>query len=76
MSDDEKKPAPLISAITDHSPEGIEILYSEPSRVIRAFNLIILALVVAGVVWSFIGRADVIVTAAGVLGPEDEVRRV
>ena len=48
MSDEEKKPAPLISAITDHSPEGIEILYSEPSRVIRAFNLLILALVVAG----------------------------
>lgn len=76
MSDEEKKPAPLISAITDHSPEGIEILYSEPSRVIRAFNLLILALVVAGFVWSFIGRADVIVTASGVLGPEDEVRRV
>lgn len=76
MSDEEKKPAPLISALTDHSPEGIEILFSEPSRVIRAFNLLILALVVAGFAWSFIGRADVIVTASGVLGPEDEVRRV
>ena len=76
MSDEEKKPAPLITALTDHSPEGIEILFSEPSRVIRAFNLLILALVVAGFVWSFIGRADVIVTASGVLGPEDEVRRV
>ena len=76
MSDEEKKPAPLITALTDHSPEGIEILFSEPSRVIRAFNLLILALVVAGFAWSFIGRADVIVTASGVLGPEDEVRRV
>jgi HlyD family secretion protein len=76
MSDEEQKPAPLITAITDHSPEGIEILYSEPSRIIRAFNLLILALVIAAVVWSFIGRADVIVSAPGVLGPEDEVRRV
>ena len=76
MSDEEKKPAPLITALTDHSPEGIEILFSEPSRVIRAFNLLILALVVAGFAWSFIGRADVIVTASGVLVPEDEVRPV
>ena len=76
MSEEEKIPAPLITALTDHSPEGIEILFSEPSRVIRAFNLLILALVVAGFAWSFIGRADVIVTASGVLGPEDEVRRV
>jgi HlyD family secretion protein len=33
-------------------------------------------LVVAGLAWSFVGRADVIVTAAGTYVPEAEVRRV
>ncbi|WP_246266055.1 HlyD family efflux transporter periplasmic adaptor subunit [Aromatoleum diolicum] len=35
-----------------------------------------LALVVAALIWSFVGRADVIVTAHGVLAPESDVRRV
>jgi HlyD family secretion protein len=38
--------------------------------------LLVLSLVVAALVWSFVGRADVIVSAPGVLSPEEEVRRV
>nr|WP_241024757.1 HlyD family efflux transporter periplasmic adaptor subunit [Burkholderia sp. Ac-20365] len=34
------------------------------------------ALVVAGLMWSFFGRADVIVTAQGTLAPESDVRRI
>jgi HlyD family secretion protein len=66
----------LSTALDDHSAEGIEILYSEPSRMINATIMLMLLIVVAGLVWSFIGRADVIVSAPGILGPEDEVRRV
>jgi HlyD family secretion protein len=63
-------------ALEDHSAEGIAILTSEPSRLIRGTLLVIAGLLVSGLAWAFIGRADVIVTATGVLEPEGEVRRV
>jgi HlyD family secretion protein len=66
----------LSTALDDHSAEGIEILYAEPSRIIRVTILLMLCLVLALLGWSFIGRADVIVSASGILAPEDEVRRV
>jgi HlyD family secretion protein len=76
MSAGDKKLRRLSTALEDHSAEGIEILYSEPSRIIRVTILLMLLLVVAILVWSFFGRADVIVSAPGILAPEDEVRRV
>ncbi|MFZ0469106.1 MAG: HlyD family efflux transporter periplasmic adaptor subunit [Thiogranum sp.] len=76
MSANDEKLTRLSTALDDHSAEGIEILYSEPSRMINATIMLMLLIVVAGLVWSFIGRADVIVSAPGILGPEDEVRRV
>lgn len=76
MSANDEKLKRLSTALDDHSAEGIEILYSEPSRMISATIMLMLLMVVAALVWSFIGRADVIVSAPGILGPEDEVRRV
>jgi hemolysin D len=76
MSADDEKLRRLSSAIEDHGAEGIEILYSEPSRMIAATIMLMLLIVVSALLWSFIGRADVIVSAPGILGPEDEVRRV
>ena len=76
MSANDEKLKRLSAALEDHGAEGIDILYSEPSRMIAATILLMLLIVVSGLVWSFIGRADVIVSAPGVLGPEDEVRRV
>jgi HlyD family secretion protein len=76
MSANDEKLRRLSSAIGDHSAEGIEILYSEPSRMIAATIMLMLLIVVCALLWSFIGRADVIVSAPGILGPEDEVRRV
>ena len=64
------------SVLEDHSAEGIEILFSEPSMVMRRTILLVAAFVLAVLVWSFIGRADVIVSAPGVLSPDEEVRRV
>jgi hemolysin D len=67
---------PLTEALEDHSAEGISILTAEPWRFIRALVYSMLALVAAGVVWSFFGHADVVVTAGGTLVPASDVRRL
>jgi len=66
---------PLSQALNDHSSEGIAILSAEPWRMLHAVVYTMIALVLAGLVWSFIGHADVIVTAQGTLQPDSEVRR-
>jgi len=66
---------PLTEALEDHSAEGISVLTAEPWRFTQATIFTIFALVVAALLWSFIGTADVIVTAQGSLQPESEVRR-
>jgi HlyD family secretion protein len=76
MTAEEEQLRPLASALEEHSAEGIDILYSEPSRIMRLTIVLMLALVVAGLVWAFVGRADVIVSAPGVLSPDEDVRRV
>jgi len=65
----------LSEALEDHSAEGIAILAAEPSKLMRLFILLMAALVLTGIIWSFIGRADVIVTAVGNLSPDSDVRR-
>lgn len=64
------------SDLQEYSPEGIEILYSEPASLIHWTILILVGLLVSALVWSFFARADIIISANGVLAPEDEVRRV
>ena len=66
---------PLADALSDHGSEGIAILTAEPWRVLHALVYTMVALVLAGLAWSFIGRADVIVTEQGTLTPASEVRR-
>jgi len=66
---------PLTEALGDHSTEGIAILTAEPWRVLHAVVYTMIALVLAGLGWSIIGRADVIVTAQGTLMPDSELRR-
>jgi HlyD family secretion protein len=67
---------PFAEALEDHGAEGVAILTAEPWRLTQALVFAMVALVVAAVVWSFVGRADVIVTAQGTLSPESEVRRI
>jgi HlyD family secretion protein len=67
---------PLAEAIEDHSAEGIAILVEQPRRLIELTVLIVAALIVAALLWSLVGRADVIVSADGVLAPESEVRHI
>ncbi|BAL24491.1 HlyD family efflux transporter periplasmic adaptor subunit [Azoarcus sp. KH32C] len=66
----------LTDLLADHSAEGVEILTAEPGRFGLWLIVVMLGMVVVGLLWSFIGRADVVVTAGGVLAPESEVRRV
>ena len=66
---------PLTEALGDHSTEGIAILTAEPWRILHAVIYTMIALVLCGLAWSFIGRADVIVTAQGALQPDSELRR-
>lgn len=76
MATDGEQLRNLSSALEDHSVEGIDILYSEPSNIMRLTILLVMSFILAALAWSFIGRADVIVSAAGVLSPDEEVRRV
>lgn len=73
---DEAHLKPLTKALEDHSAEGIAILTEQPWRFSQAIIIAMVALVLSALIWSFFGRADVIVTAQGTLAPESEVRRV
>ncbi len=75
MSDRDDKLKRLSEALEDHSTEGVAILSAEPSRMIFAIILAILAFLLCALLWSFFGRADVIVSAPGHLTPDSEVRR-
>ncbi len=66
----------LADALADHSGEGVSILAAEPARMMQGTILLIGCLMIAGLIWSFIGRADVIVTAPGAVSPDSEVRRL
>ena len=72
---DENRLRPLHEALDDHSAEGIALLTAEPSRLTMLTIVATAALVLCALLWSFIGHADVIVTAHGTLAPESEVRR-
>ncbi len=65
----------LNEAVNEHGAEGIEILSAQPSKLVRSMILLIAALIVAGLLWSFIGHADVIVSAQGRLAPDSDVQR-
>src|SRR6202795_1705698 len=67
---------PLVDALGDHSSEGIAILTAEPWLALHALIYTIIALVLSGLAWSFIGRTDVIVTEQGALAPASELRRL
>jgi hemolysin D len=69
-------PRPLAEALEDHSPEGVAVLTAEPWRFTRLIVMALLGLVLSGLLWSFFGHADVIVSAQGALAPESEVRRM
>ena len=66
----------LAYTVENHSLEGVDILHSEPSKLIEWMIYTLVWLLLSGVIWSFYGHADVIVSAQGTFMPESGVRRV
>jgi hemolysin D len=66
---------PLSEALGEHGAEGIAILTAEPLGLTQGLVFAMVALVASALVWSFVGHADVMVSAQGTLAPESEVRR-
>jgi HlyD family secretion protein len=62
--------------LQDHGPEGVAILTDQPSRLIRGTILALFGLLIAAVLWSFYGKADVIVESSGMVKPELEQQGV
>lgn len=60
----------------EHSAEGISILTAEPSGLMRMTIYILSGLLIAGLVWSFFGRADVIVVAGGTVTAGAQEHRI
>lgn len=76
MTDDKQAPPSLRRALYDHDRDGIEVLVAQPSRLILAINLTIVAILGVALLWSFLAKADVIVKATGTLQPKEEIRQV
>lgn len=62
--------------LEDHGPEGVAILMDQPSRLIRTTIIVLFGLLIAAALWSFYGRADVIVESQGLVKPELEQQGV
>ncbi len=62
--------------LDSHGAEGISVLTSEPSGWMRAVILMLIAILLSAFIWSFIGKADVIVKATGTITPEEAQYRV
>ena len=76
MSKNSDEHKSLQTALEDHSPEGLAILSSEPSVLIKLTVYLLSSVLLAALVWSFFGKADVMVTVSGKLGPETHERRI
>ena len=67
---------PLTDALEGHTAEGIALLTAQPWRFTHAVVLTMVSLVACALIWSFVGRVDVIVIAPGGLLPDSDVRRL
>ncbi|MEN8189879.1 MAG: HlyD family efflux transporter periplasmic adaptor subunit [Thermodesulfobacteriota bacterium] len=62
--------------LEEHSVEGIEVLQGTSSFMAHALLYLIIALIGAGLTWSFITKADVIITAKGRLAERKGAKKV
>lgn len=66
----EKKPDSFIEAVEEHSVEGVEIMMGQSSFLAHGMLYIVIALAASICVWSFFGKADVIIRTQGQLEPD------
>jgi len=71
-----ERPRETITDIEDHSLEGAALLLAAPRRLIFMTNLVLAGVLAAAIAWSLIATADIVVTASGVVAPEQQIRRV
>ena len=71
-----KSKSRLGDLLDNYSAEGISVLAAEPSRMMRAIILVLVAVLASAVIWSFIGKADVLVKAKGSISPEGKQYKV
>ena len=76
MSIDNDKLNSFTLELGNHSPEGIDILSSEPSKLISSTIYLLFALIICAFVWSFVGKQDVIIVADGTITPDSKIQRV
>ncbi len=60
----------------DMSADGLAMMLSQPSRMMRAVIIILAALLVTAVAWSFYGKSPKIVSAKGTVIPEGEQKQI
>lgn len=66
---EEKKPDSFTDMVEEHSVEGIEIMMGQPAFLAHGLLYIVITLAASICVWSFFGKADVIVHTQGQLEP-------
>lgn len=62
--------------LRNHSPEGVDILASEPSALLSKTLYLLMVILVTAILWSFIGKSDVIITSSGSFVPESKIQRI
>ncbi len=67
---EEKKPGSFIEKVEDHSVEGLEIMMGQSSFLAHGLIYIVMAVVASLCIWSFFGKADLLIRTQGQLEPE------
>ncbi len=62
--------------LNEHGNEGIEVIVKSPAITGMTILYVTMALIAAAVVWSFFGKADVVIACPGEISPMNEPRRV
>ena len=74
--DAEKGQQQFGEALEEHGAEGLEIMMGSTTFLARGLIYILVGLMVSVFVWSFFGKADVVVTASGQIEPDPKTRGV
>jgi len=72
----ERQSQSFADALEDHGKEGLEILMENSSVLAHGIIYILAGILSAVFIWSFFGKADVIITVKGKLEPKMDMKRI
>jgi len=72
----ERETESFAEAVEEHGREGLEILMGTSSFLAHGIIYILMVLLFVIFIWSFYGRADVIISAEGQIDAESEMKRI